>query len=102
VPQTDLIVAETILRQLGGRPFIAMTGAHNFLGDENSLQFRIGRGAKDGINCIRIVLDPNDTYTIEAYRVRGLNFDLVAKESDVYVDTLRSTFTRLTGFDTHL
>lgn len=99
---SDLSVARTILEQLGGRRFIAMTGARCFVGARDSLQFRIGAGARDGINSIRVVLDPTDTYTVEAYRVRGVDFELIAAESGVYADTLQETFTRLTGFDTHL
>ena len=35
-------VAKTILQQLGGNKFIAMTGAKNFGSSKNSLQFKIG------------------------------------------------------------
>ena len=33
---SNLIVAETILKTLGGNKFRAMTGAKNLAGDENS------------------------------------------------------------------
>lgn len=58
-------VAETILRQIGGQRAIAMLGAKNLLYDKNSLQFRVAR------MIIRIVLDPNDTYTVQFYTARG-------------------------------
>jgi hypothetical protein len=42
VEATDMSVSHEILRQLGGNKFIAMTGAKNFVGSENSITFRIG------------------------------------------------------------
>jgi hypothetical protein len=46
---TDLTVANEIRNQLGGNRFAVMTGAHNFIGDANSLSFKLGRfrGCKD-------------------------------------------------------
>jgi len=55
----DLTVANTILEQLGGRKFIAMTGARNFVGDFSGLSFRLpgaGGYCKDSINCVKIEL----------------------------------------------
>ena len=40
---SDMRVANTILEQLGGRRFIAMTGSSNFGGFENSLSMRLTR-----------------------------------------------------------
>ena len=69
MPCTNLIIAQTILAQLGGRRFIAMTGARNFICGENYLMFSLPKGfAKDGINKIRITLDWTDTYIFEALK----------------------------------
>lgn len=97
-------VARTILAQLGGNRFIAMTGAHNFVSGKTTLSFRIGHGAKDRIRLISIQLDPSDTYTATAYRItrNGLNLQTVAQDSGLYAGDLRPWFTRVTGFDTHL
>ena len=38
---SDITVAKTILRQLGGRSFIFMTGARNLIASADSLSFRI-------------------------------------------------------------
>lgn len=103
-----LNVAEIILEQLGGQRFIAMTGARDILGSNGSkdfrgrlgsLQFRIGAGAKDRINSIRITLDANDTYTLEAYRIRGTKITPVIDRSGLYAEDLRGAFISATGFD---
>lgn len=86
-------VANTILEQLGGAQFIALTGSHNFVGGERFVQFSIGSGAQDGINKVRIVLEPNDTYTMTFY-FRDGEYDY----SDVYFDQLQDIFEKVTGF----
>lgn len=93
-------VAEAILEQLGGRRFCAMTGAKNFTSSDDSLNFRLPSNfATDGINAIRVTLDPSDTYTLKCWKVRGVKATEVAEASRVYADSLRETFTRLTGLD---
>ena len=102
----DLQVANTILAQLGGRRFIAMTGARDFIGGDNFITFSLPAGfAKEGINRIRITLDWTDTYIFEALKVyRGpeLKADTIEKRDFVYTDDLQEVFTRVTGLDTHL
>jgi len=102
----DLQVANTILAQLGGRRFIAMTGARDFIGGDNFITFGLPAGfAKDGINKIRITLDWTDTYIFEALKVsRGPEpkSDTIEKLNYVYAEDLREIFTRITGLDTHL
>lgn len=102
---TDMTVANEILRQLGGSRFVAMTGAKDILGGPNRLQFQVGRGAKDGINKVRITLDPSDTYTVQFFKMgRAPLFEIktVAEFSDVYADSLRQVFESATGFYTSL
>lgn len=93
-------VATTILEQLGGAEFAALTGATRFVAGGNLLQFCIGSGAKDGINKVRIVLEPNDTYTMTFYRIRGADMKHFGEYdySDVYCDQLQDIFERVTGF----
>ena len=100
-----LVVAETILQQLGGRMFRMMTGARDFIGGENELMFRIPRIRK--INKVRIELLPSDTYKVEflhIYRRRGCGFQVRTVESfeDVYAEDLRRIFEQTTGLDTSL
>ena len=102
----DLLVAATILTQLGGRRFISMTGARDLVGGANYLMFSLPAGlARDGINQIRISLDWTDTYIFEALKVsRGskMNGDTIKKLTGVYADDLQEIFTNITGLDTHL
>jgi hypothetical protein len=93
-------VANTILEQLGGRKFIAMTGARNILGDGNSVSFRLpgaGGFCKNGINYVKITLDPSNTYAVQFSRIRGRQVKSVDVVSDIYADALRDIFTSVTG-----
>jgi len=95
--QTELTVAQTILSQLGGAGTLAMMcGCKQFLGDENSVQFKVGTNGKKVTVC-RIVIDPSDTYTVEFYAGRGINLRKVYECSDVYADMLREIFETQTG-----
>lgn len=95
-------VAATILEQLGGSRFIAMTGAKDFVGSSESLMFRLPAGAKGRINKVYITLEPYDTYTLGCFNVRGASVTTVAIESMLYANQLQTAFTRMTGLDTHL
>lgn len=101
---TVLPVSETIFEQLGGSRFRAMTGARDFVGGPNSLQFKLPRGAKDGINAVRVTLDPDDTYTVAFYKMgrHALTCVTVASSEGVYCDQLQALFTRCTGLYTSL
>lgn len=102
----NLQIAQTIVTQLGGRRFIAMTGAGDFIGGDNFITFSLPAGfAKDGINKIRITLDWTDTYIFEALKIfpgPELKFDTIQKLDYVYADDLEDIFTSITGLDTHL
>lgn len=99
----NLLVADTILSQIGGNRFIAMTGAKNFVGGENFLQFKLPSNfAKDKINLVKIILTPADLYDIEFYNFRGVNLKLVHKSEGNYADMLQAEFTAATGLDCHL
>lgn len=101
---TSLEVANTILSQLGGNRFCAMTGASNLVAGDSFLQFKIpARMAKEGINRVKITLDPSDTYTVEFYKIgRAPKFQVnkVCQYSDVYNHGLADLFTSVTGLYT--
>ena len=97
----DLTIARTIIEQLGGR-FSMMTGAKNFVGNNTGVTFKIGGGAKNGINCVRITLTPMDDYTLEFMRIWGTKVKEISKIKGVYNDNLQKVFTAETGFDTNL
>lgn len=96
-------VAQTILEQIGGRKFLAMTGAKNCMADGNTLRFHLPRGfAKNGINLVSITLDPSDTYTMTFSKYRALKVTPVATVPGVYADNLRTNFTYHTGLEVTL
>jgi len=88
--------AVTILKQLGGTRFLAMTGAKNIVyGD--GLQFSIPRRNK--INKIIIKLNDNDLYDVEYWYIRGINFKKLCGDINVFVSDLGTMFTARTGLD---
>jgi hypothetical protein len=100
-------IAQTIINQLGGNKFCAMTGAKKFLSgitaDTNNpyVRFRIGaNNAK--INEVMISLTPADTYIMLFSRVRGANMVVEVRADDVYADMLQPIFTQATGLYTSL
>lgn len=99
-------IAETILKQLGGNRFLAMTGAKQLMSDEKerSLTFKLPRGfASTGVVCMVIKLDDGDTYTVKAYDSKGLKSCIATRVvTGIYADSLRNLFTQMTGLDTHL
>lgn len=103
--KTDMTIANTILEQLGGNKFRAMTGAKDFIGTEDALRFRLPRGAKGGINKVEVKLDPSDTYTVTFYkagRAPAFRLDVVKALEGVYCDQLQAVFTEATGLFTRL
>jgi hypothetical protein len=97
---TNLAVASTILAQLGGNKFLAMTGAKHLLGSPKALSFQLPSAAKaKGVKYVSITLDPSDTYTVMFSDKNGLPINTHA---DVYCDSLQELFTAQTGLYTHL
>ena len=94
-------VAKTILQQLGGNRFIAMTGAKNFGSSKNSLQFKIGRNSKS-ISHVIITLKSSDLYDVEFIRIRGVKRTVVKKLKGVYADQLGTMFKKYTGMNVRL
>lgn len=103
--------ADIILRQLGGGRFAMMTGAKHIFSDAGgrALVFQLPRTrgyVKDGINAVRIELDPSDTYTVTFKKIgtarEGYRAKDVASISMVYAEDLRRVFTSHTGLDTSL
>jgi len=87
-----------------------MTGAKNLFPADNgnALVFQLPRGAgvKDGINVVRISLDPSDTYTVrfskQATARGGYKMATIREISGVYADQLRDIFESVTGLATSL
>jgi hypothetical protein len=106
-------IAKTILQQLGGNKFLAMTGAKNLMSDGNKLHMTLPKNMSKA-NRLTITLDPNDTYQIRFFKLTGGKLNMKTfeyseiKEKDIkvsdgiYADQLQDIFTSITGMYTHL
>lgn len=95
-------IGQTILKQLGGNKFIAMTGAKNFIWLKSGVQFDLSsRMTKNKAKRITIEL-VNDLYTINFYKIRGLDFTKLTSKVGITAENLASTFSSLTGLTTKL
>jgi hypothetical protein len=95
---TDMSIAHTILQQMGGTSRLgAMVGARNFVALENGVQFSIGSGAKNRINKVVVALEPDDTYTMQFWQIRGNLMKMVSEHDGVYAESLRPVFESATG-----
>ena len=95
---TDKTIAVEILNQLGGNKFIAMTGARNFVCDNNSMAFKLSSTmTRNHINWVKITLNCMDTYDLEFVSIRGINIKKVSEISGVYNEDLRNIIADRTG-----
>lgn len=99
-----MVVAQEILKQLGGKQFLAMTGANGFLAvPDPALSFRL---PQRGVNYVKITLTKDDLYSLEFSHIAGPK-KLFAKKilvtvDGVYAENLQEVFTHHTGLATHL
>ena len=108
-----MTVANTILSQMGGSRFIAMTGSNNFISDGNTLRMSLTKN-RNRVNRLWITLNDDDTYTMRFFNYRAPRFnsktgtfsdEKISREtviSGVYCDMLQDIFTRITGMYTKL
>lgn len=101
-------IARTILEQLGGNRFIAMTGSKDFISDGNTLRMTL-RKNKSPANRLYITLTWDDLYEMRFfhYTPGGLNIKTlewkeekiveVKTYTDVFFDMLQELFTEVTG-----
>ncbi|RVH56252.1 hypothetical protein CN213_16015 [Sinorhizobium meliloti] len=95
-------IAQTILAQLGGNRFLAMTGVKNLLSTGEGLQFDLPRGlARNKATKVRVTLTVHDTYSVEFFQwnARRLEMKPLGAVADVYAEDLRRVFTSETGLD---
>jgi len=96
---TDYTIAETIRQQIGNRAFM-MLGVKTIVCHRDRLVIHLGSGARYGgqkVNRCTVILDANDTYTVEVSCVRGLKSTTWGSMCGVYVDSLHRVIERLTG-----
>ena len=94
-------VAYTILDQMGGNMFRVMTGCKRWSICPGGASFMIGRNCKM-VNCVKVVLCPDDTYTMSFLKIGSKGIKTLATVEDVYCNQLQAFFTKHTGMDTHL
>lgn len=94
-------VAETILEQLGGNMFVAMSGAKYLVKTEDSLRFKF-RGSKK-YNYLEVTLTPADVYDLRFCKL-GKWGEVETEETveGIYFDQLQAVFAAETGLYTHL
>ena len=64
----DNLIAKTILQQIGGHRFAAMTGSHDFINLGNGLRMSLSRN-KTSANRVEIIYDEGaDLYNVRFYR----------------------------------
>lgn len=97
-------IAQTILNQLGGNQFIAMTGGHSFTTERGSdcLTFKF-KGSRKSNTC-RVVLNGLDLYDVDFFKFSPKTFACPKTYSigGIYADQLRSVFEDHTGLFTNL
>ena len=108
-----MAIAQTILQQLGGNKFIAMTGSKNFTALNSGLQMKLAK-SKSKANILKITLNGTDLYDMEFIKFTPYKFNIktmteraekietVKKYEDVYYDMLQDIFTSETELRTSL
>jgi len=98
----DNQIAVTILRQIGGKRFVAMTGSHDFINLGNGLRMSLSRN-KTSANRLEIIYDAGaDLYNVRFYRQSfSQTFEVKIKDiktyAGVYCDMLEDIFSDVTG-----
>ena len=95
-----MTVATTILEQLGGNSFQIMTGAKQFVGCSDSIQFGIQKS--QSINKVVIKLTSLDLYDVTFYNIRGINVKVIRTAESIEASQLQELFTNVTGLETSL
>jgi hypothetical protein len=101
--KTDLAVANTIAKQIGGRAFFMM-GTQHKTGTAKSLIFNV-RGSPLHVTKIVVTLDDSDTYTVEFWKapvsaraiIHGKQPVKLSEDSDIYAENLHAIIAKGTG-----
>lgn len=91
--------ANTILNQLGGKKFIAMTGATCY-SDGNTLVAKF-KGSKVA-NIMYVTLNDSDLYDVKICKFKGMDIKTVKEVNNAYADMLQFIFEDITGLRTSL
>tara|TARA_R110000772_G_C13310310_1_gene440382 strand:- start:46733 stop:47047 length:315 start_codon:yes stop_codon:yes gene_type:complete len=99
--QNQKRIANTILQQLGGGRFTAMTGSKHYVAMKSGLGMKLRRNTS-GANYLRITLNSMDTYDMEFMLITMKSMKTKALCEGIYDDMLASTFREQTGLNTNL
>ena len=101
------MIAKTILEQIGGRRFAAMTGSKDFIDMGNGLRMSLAKN-KTSANRLDIIYDAGaDLYNMRFYRKtfskKTFERKTMALETHegIYCDMLADVFTMVPGLYTH-
>ena len=104
--KTKDMIAKTILQQIGGKRFTAMTGSRDFIDMGNGLRMSLARN-KTSANRLDIIYDEGaDLYNMRFYRRTFSKKTFECKTKDIavhegiYFDMLEEMFTMVTGLYT--
>ena len=105
-PRRMNVIAKTILEQIGGRRFAAMTGSKDFIDMGNGLRMSLARN-KTSANRLDIIYDGGaDLYNMRFYRKTFSKKKFESRTKDIethegiYCDMLEEMFTIVTGLYT--
>lgn len=91
--EQNLTIAKTILDQMGGtRRLMLMIGAKDFLAIPNGVTFRFAARSANSSNAFKVVLDADDTYTIEFLWIRAGKVTVRKELNMVYGSDLQRIF----------
>lgn len=89
-------VADTIIKQMGGYGKLsAMVGAKHFTVNESGVGFRFSLCRK--ANHLKVILNGDDTYTMQFYKMGKYDFKMVNEVDGVYWEMLKPIFEKYTG-----
>ena len=96
-------IANTIVRQIGGRRFMAMTGVKKFImNSQGGIEFKIGRN-KSKANHVMINYNfGKDLYDVSFGKIRAGKYTTLETIEEVYCDMLEDIFEDFTGLYTRL
>ena len=92
--------AETILNQLGGNKFVAMTGSKNFINTGKGLQMNLSKNNAKA-KFLRIELTEMDLYSMTFYSLnKEYKMETKKEVEAVYANQLNNIFEKVTGLIT--
>ena len=99
-------IAQTILQQMGGRHFVAMTGVRNLVYGENQwgpyLQMRLSKNKNRYTHLIVQYYEATDIYGMDFMQVNKDGIRKSVEIPNVYCDDLAELFEEHTGLYTSL